>query len=263
MAEGAQHYGLTVIEDTADALVFTPTLRAGRVLIVDPNDDAFEDFDWHVEHYQREGGNPDPVEVGARPDWLSASFSQQSVSGKREGRVVFTHDKAAAPSGIEYVKVQMHVRAGRQLTRQHFYYREKPIYSLQRVRDDVAADAASVRSVAPLARTAYVDAELTDAEPPAFGTLPEAVLYARGVVDQEGGTVLIRCYHRADGTPISADPRDHGIAQNPLDAHIRIVSPVFEVQKTELMLYGEVDHADLAGTIRHDDLAITIHTPSP
>jgi hypothetical protein len=154
------------------------------------------------------------------------------------------------------------VPPGAHLTRQHFYYREKPVYSLRRVRDDVAADAASVRSIAPLERTAYVDAELAGAKPPAFGTLAEAMLYARGVIDSGGGKVLIRCYHGPDGEPISVDPSDHGITPDPLDEHIRIVSPVFDAQKQELMLYGEADHAGLAGTIRHDDIAIPIHISS-
>jgi hypothetical protein len=97
---------------------------------------------------------------------------------------------------------------------------------------------------------------------PGFATLEAAVLWARGVVDSEGGTVLIRVYHDAGGEPISVDLRDHGIAPDPLDEDIRIVSPVFEAQKQELILYGEADHANLAGTIRHDDLAISINTSS-
>jgi len=136
------------------------------------------------------------------------------------------------------------------------------VYSLRRVRDDVAADAASVRSIAPLERTAYVDAELAGAKPPAFGTLAEAMLYARGVIDSGGGKVLIRCYHDTEGNPILVDPNDHDIAPDPLDEHIRVVSPIFSRQKTEFMLYGRGDHAALAGTIQHDELAILIHTSS-
>lgn len=131
--------------------------------------------------------------------------------------------------------------------------------SAQRAEDIVD----EVNALAPLSRTLVVDARYEGNEANvAFGTLSEAVLYARGVVDTDGGTVLIRVHNDESGTPISVDLRDHDITPDPLDEYIRIVSPIFEAQKNRLMLYGEANHANLAGTIRHDDLAITIHTSS-
>jgi hypothetical protein len=126
--------------------------------------------------------------------------------------------------------------------------------------EDVADE---VIALAPLSRTLVVDGRFDgNVANTAFGSVRRAMIYARGVVDQGGGEVLIRVYHDADGEPISVDPSDHGITPDPLDSRIRIVSPIFDAQKQDLMLYGEADHAELAGTIRHNDLAITIHTPS-
>jgi hypothetical protein len=132
------------------------------------------------------------------------------------------------------------------------------------VRAQRAEEAAEeVAALAPLSRTLVVDGRFDgNVGNVAFGTVEGAVLYARGVVDYGDGKVLIRCYHDAGGEPISVDLRDHDIAPDPLDEDIRIVSPIFSRQKQELMLYGEADHANLAGTIRHDDIAISINTSS-
>lgn len=118
-------------------------------------------------------------------------------------------------------------------------------------------------ALAPLSRTLVVDGRFDgNVGNVAFGTVERAMLYARSFADTYDGEVLIRVYHDADGDPISVDLRDHDIAPDPLDEHIRLLSPTFEAQKTELMLYGTCDHAELAGTIRHDDLAIPIHISS-
>ena len=57
-------------------------------------------------------------------------------------------------------------------------------------------------------RVVVVDAAMAGLAPPAFDDAAQAALYARALAAEQGGRVLVRLYHGADGEPMTADALD-------------------------------------------------------
>lgn len=87
----------------------------------------------------------------------------------------------------------------------------------------ISYDSDAVRDT--LTRYIEVDDSFKDNQGPTFNSLEFAVDYARGIINNQGGKVLMQLYYDSNGNPLSTDLNTYGwYSPDPADSEINIIS---------------------------------------